>query len=102
MPAKLEHDFHRAMINIYERARDEAGYVATRFLQMVNEYGGVNAAKILINAENPSDGYTALYMKRHLDITVEALVQDPKWSPLFTPDEVNRARLRLKEYGYDL
>ena len=98
---KLEREFNKAMIHIYERARDEADYLATRFIKMVNEHGGLETARILINANKPSDGYSALWERKRLDITVEALVQDPKWAFLFTPDEINRAKQRLIEYGYD-
>jgi hypothetical protein len=55
----------------------------------------------LINAANPSDGYTELWHRGHLDITVEALVVDnPVWQPLFLPGEVEKARLRLAQYHY--
>lgn len=100
MPTDLEQEFHRAMVGIYHRAHDEANYNATRYIQMVSEHGGVEAAKILINADAPADGYTELWRRGRLDITVEALVQDPKWHPLFEPEEIARARERLKEYGF--
>ncbi len=60
MKSQLEEAFHEAMVQIYHRAKIEASYNATRFIQMVSEHGGVEAAKILINTENPSDGYTEL------------------------------------------
>ena len=50
MPTELDIEFHRAMVDIYERARNEANYVATRYIQMVAEHGGVESAKILINS----------------------------------------------------
>lgn len=102
MPTQLEKEFHRAMVNIYNRARNEAGYVATKYIQMVAEHGGVATARILINAEKPSDGYIALWERGRLDITVEALVQDPKWSPLFDPGEIEKARQRLRLYNYNV
>ncbi len=37
----LERRFHRAMIAIYEKAKREAEYNATRFLQMVSQLGGL-------------------------------------------------------------
>lgn len=100
MKSQLEKDFHDAMVQIYHIAKIEANYNATRFKQMVSEHGGVEAAKILINTENPSDGYTELWQRGRLDITVEALVQNPKWKSLFSPYEIERAKLRLKNYGY--
>ena len=102
MPTPLEQEFHRAMINIYERAKNEANYVASYYIRMVAEHGGVETAKILINSNKPSDGYTALYMKSRLDLTVEALVQNPKWAPLFDSAEIEKAKKRLHEYGYEI
>jgi hypothetical protein len=68
---------------------------------MVSDKGGLEASKILINADSLSDGYTELWKRRRLDLTVEALiVQHPEWHQLFTPLEVERARKRLMDYGY--
>lgn len=102
MPTSLEIEFHRAMVDIFTKAKNEADYLATRYLQMVAQLGGVNAAKKLINSDKPSEGYTALWERKRLDITVEALIQNPKWAPLFDPTEIERARQRLREYGYEI
>lgn len=60
-------------------------------------------AKYLINAERPSDGFTHLYERGRLDLTVEAMVvENPQWHPLFTEAELERARRRLRAYGYKL
>jgi hypothetical protein len=97
----LEKAFDAAMFDIYRRAKDEAGYTASVFLKMLHERGGLSTAKYLINAPQPSDGYTHLYERGHLDLTVEAaVVEDPRWHALFTPDEIHKARKRLSEYGY--
>lgn len=101
MPTQLELEFHRAMVDIYKRARDEAQYVATRYIRMVGEHGGVETARILINSDDPSEGYTALWERGRLDLTVEALVLEPRWHPLFEPEEIEKARQRLREYGYE-
>ena len=78
MPTELENEFHEAMVNIYRRANNEANYDARIFFQMVSEHGGLKAAKRLINSSTVSDGYTALWEKRRLDLTVEALVSETK------------------------
>jgi hypothetical protein len=99
MPNQLELDFHAAMVNIYRRAKQEADYNAARYIQMVIDQGGREAAKILINADHPSDGYTVLWSRGRLDLTVEALViENPQWHSLFTPAEIERARYRLDQY----
>jgi len=102
MPNALELEFHKEMVNIYIRAKNEANYVANRFIKMVTEHGGLETAKILINADTPSEGYTALYLKGRLDLTVEAIVQNPKWAILFDPTEIDRSRDRLVEYGFKI
>jgi len=98
----LEIRFHEAMISIYTRARDECSYIATRFLQMVNEVGGLEAAKALLHAAELSDGFTELWLRRRLDLTMEALiVQNPEWYPLFTQEEIQIALKRLSQCGYE-
>ena len=56
MPTHDELTLHEAMIDIYRRAKDEAGYNATRYIQMVANLGGVKAAKALINCERSLAG----------------------------------------------
>ena len=48
-----------------------------------------------------SEGYTALWKRRRLDLTVEALILQPQWDKLFTDEERDIARKRLQGYGYD-
>jgi hypothetical protein len=101
-PTPLEMDFHKEMLAIYRLAKEECDYTATRFLQMVANDGGLKTAQKLISATNPSDGFTALWEKRRLDLTVEALVIKQKYQSLFTPTEIEMAKSRLKDYGFDV
>ncbi|ANL28595.1 hypothetical protein AMC90_CH02793 [Rhizobium phaseoli] len=97
----LLEQFDAAMFDIYRRAKQEANYNASLFLQMLTVRKGLATAKQLINAPKPSDGYTHLYERGHLELTVEAMVtENPKWHELFTSDELARAHRRLIEYGY--
>lgn len=97
----IEKEFDQAMFKIYRRAKEEAGYNAVRFFQMLYKKRGVQTAKDLINPDSPSDGYTALWEKGRLDLTVEAMVvENEKWHELFTDDEIEKAKERLKEYKY--
>lgn len=99
--AHLEKRFDQAMRNIYQRAKDEAGYPANIFLDMLHRLRGRQTAKQLINAPKPSVGYTALWERGRLDLTVEALVIDnPEWQDLFTEEELRKARKRLSDYHY--
>ncbi len=97
----LLRQFDMAMFQIYQRAKSEARYNATKFYQMLNDRGGLATAKTLINADKPSDGYTHLYERGRLDLTVEAMViGDKKWEEIFTPEELEKARKRLTDYNY--
>ncbi len=102
MAGSLEYEFKLAMVDIYNRAKNEAGYTASIFNNMIYERGALSTAKFLINASNVSDGYTELFKRNRLDLTVEALVlENPKWHPLFTESDLARCRKRLKEYRYE-
>ena len=96
----LEAEFHRAMLNIYDDAA-ELGYRPTYFLRMVREHGGVEAARRLLRTHEVQDGLTTLWELGRLDISMEALVVQERWQPLFSDAERQAARDRLKEYGYD-
>ncbi len=95
--------FDAAMFEIYRRAKAEAGYTANIFLGMLNDRGGLATAKFLINSDRPSDGYTELYLKGRLDLTVEAMVvANAMWHRFFAPEEIAKAESRLRDYGFDV
>jgi hypothetical protein len=97
----LEEYFNGAMFTIYRRAKSEAKYTASVFLNMLNERGGLTTAKYLINSQEESTGYTELYLRKRLDLTVEAMViEDARWQSLFTKEELDKARKRLAKHGY--
>jgi hypothetical protein len=98
--ADLTTRFDAAMRQIYDRARSECGYNATRFLQMLAEHGGVKTAKLLLDDHTMSEGLTALWERKRLDISMEALVLQEEWAPLFTDAERAAARTKLAELGY--
>lgn len=93
--------FHATMVDVYRRAKEEAGYNATRFLRMVEEKGGYETARSLLYADTVSEGYTALWERQRLDLSVEAVVLQPEWACLFSDVERDIAKKRLKEYGYE-
>lgn len=98
---ELEAQFDRTMMDVYVRAKIEANYTASIFHRMLCERGGLNTAKQLINDSTVSQGYTALWERGRLDLTVEAIVVDePKWHPLFSDEELTKARRRLSDYRY--
>jgi len=68
---------------------------------MLHEHRGLETARLLIHSSAVSEGYTALWERERLDLTVEAAIRDnPKWHPLFTPEELQICVKRLTDYGY--
>lgn len=93
--------FDKEMMSIYHRAKSEANYTPTLFLNMLSTHGGLETARRLVHSKTPSDGYTALWERGRLDLTVEAIICDnPKWHPLFEEETLAIAAKRLKEYKY--
>lgn len=96
----VEKAFHAAMVDIYRRAKSEAGYNANYFLQMLSTDGSVTTARRLVMSPKPSDGFTALWERNRLDLTVEAHILQDRFVSLFSDEERDVARRRLAEYGY--
>jgi hypothetical protein len=99
-PTGLEDNFTKDMLNIYRTAKEECGYNAMRFLQMISINGGLKTAKKLLSTIEPSDGFTVLWRNNRLDLTVENLVLQPRYSPLFTEEELAIAGDRLKALDF--
>ncbi|MGC2694948.1 MAG: toll/interleukin-1 receptor domain-containing protein, partial [Candidatus Angelobacter sp.] len=72
-------------------------YNATRFFQMLSEKGARATAKILLAGDENkvSDGFTAMWERGRLDLTVEAICSHRQYRPLFTEQELETARKRL-------
>jgi hypothetical protein len=90
-----EISFNEKMFEIYKLAKKECNYNATRFLQMLNEYGGINTAKKLLASDDLQYGFVELWQCGCLHLTVEALVLEPEFKDLFTYIERKRARSRI-------
>jgi hypothetical protein len=96
---ETETAFHTRMLRVYEQAKIECNYVATRFLNMVNERGGLDAAKQLLRSPGYPYGLTRLWMEKRLDISMEAAILEEPWRSLFTAEELAIAERRLRELG---
>ena len=94
-----ELDFRNALLDAAKRCR-QIGYNPTAFIGMINSSSAVDAAKTLLAKRNTSDGFTELWQKSRLDLTVEAMVLKPEWQGMFSPLELATARRRLAEVNY--
>jgi hypothetical protein len=101
MSGNLEKQSDMAMMTIYRRAKVEARYAASIFFNMINEKGALATAKRLVNSKEPSNGYTQLFLKGRLDLTVEAVVvENLKWHTLFVPEDLDKARGRWRAFRF--
>lgn len=76
------------------------GYNPSRFQVMLKQHGAVGALRILLDAENPSDGFGTLFLKGRPDLTAEAIALRPEWQRHFTKAQRDRARERLAGTPY--
>ncbi len=88
------------MVELYRTTKRECkGYNPTRFLQLVSEIGGYAAAKQLI--KETTVGFMRLQEEyNRLDLSVEAYVLKPEYHDLFTDEERQICRDRLKAYNW--
>jgi len=104
MSTQLENQFHDAMLGIYDAAkRLKPPYHAPRFLRMVHEHGGKETADRLLATNEPSEGFTQLFLrgKENLKISVEYVVLQKPWRELFSEEQREIARKRLRDYKCD-
>lgn len=94
--------FDLAMREVYVKAKNEAGYNATAFLRMLADHGGMGTAKRLLASSGISEGFVALWERGRVDLAVENVVIRPEFAPLFTEEELDRARQRLRDYGLEV
>ena len=95
----LEDDFNRAMVAVYETAKDH-DYFANYFKQMLDRYQAVETAKRLLANQEIQKGLMHLWDLKLLDHSMEAAVIQERFRPLFTEAEIAEARRRLDELGY--
>ncbi|HEX6292887.1 MAG TPA: EVE domain-containing protein, partial [Herpetosiphonaceae bacterium] len=98
--SQLEEAFDHELRRTYDESARALSYRPTYLLNMLNEVGGVEAARRLLAKESVSDGFTTLWERRRLDLAVESIVLKPEFAPLFSAQELDRARQRLAGVGY--
>ncbi len=95
----IEAEFEEALHGTYNSAKAR-GYIATYFLQMLEEHGGVGTVNRLLAKSEAQAGLYKLWELDLLDQSMEALVLQKKFRSLFTETEIVEARRRLDALGY--
>ena len=82
-------------IATFEARRAEAEKLGARMRPM-----DVKGAKRILSGSRTSDGFNVLMSKGRLDLSLEALVVDKRFTALFTDEEANEALTRLLDAGF--
>ena len=69
-------------------------------MRPVADAEAVKTAKRTLSGNCLSDGFNQLLAKNALNLSLEALVIDKRYTELFTDEEANEALMRLLEVGY--
>ena len=79
--------------------RETAARMGVR-LRPVEAEEAMKTAKRWLSGHRESDGFNILADKYHLELTLEALAVDKRFTALFTDEEANNALIRLLNAGY--
>ena len=80
-------------------AREKAAALGVRMRPVAPEEA-LKTARRSLSGARLSDGFNALMACGRLDLSLEALVIDKRFTGLFTDEEANEALTRLLEAGY--
>ena len=86
-------------IAAWTAARQKADALGVRMRPVANA-DALKTAHRALSGSRLSDGCNALQGKGRLDLSLEALVVDTRFTTLFTDEEANEALMRLLEAGY--
>ena len=79
--------------------REKAARMGVR-LRPMEASDAMKTAHRALSGNRVSDGFNVLADKKHLDLSLEALAVDKRFTQLFTDEEANTALMRLLDAGY--
>ena len=89
----------KSFIAAWTKARKEAETLGVR-LRPVSNDAAMNTAHRCLSGHRESDGFFPLADKGRLDLSLEALATDKRFTALFTDEEANTALNRLLDAGH--
>ncbi|MBQ2854968.1 MAG: hypothetical protein IJE81_05795 [Oscillospiraceae bacterium] len=79
--------------------REKAAKLGVR-MRPVEEGTALKNARYILSGNRISDGFHILADKGRLDLSLEALAVDKRFTSLFSDEEANNALMRLLDAGY--
>jgi hypothetical protein len=109
---EIEGVFHERLLAAALEVRQQTRIGLDWILEQLETLGGVRTAKMRLRGAGDSffdkvslvrldEYFFATKRIGRMDLSVEAIVLEPRWSPIFTRDELDRAALRLSEGGFN-
>jgi hypothetical protein len=86
-------------IAAWAAAREEAAKLGVR-MRPITDADAMKTARRALSGNRESDGFAALEQLRRLDLSLEALVVDKRFTGLFSDEEANTALMRLLDAGF--
>ena len=86
-------------ISAWAAAREKAAGLGVK-MRPVEAEDAMKSAHRCLSGRRLSDGFNALKDKGHLELSLEAIAIDKRYTVLFTDEEANEALTRLLEAGY--
>ena len=86
-------------ISAWAAAREKAAFLGVKMRPVAAE-DAMKSAHRCLSGRRLSDGFNALKDKGHLELSLEAIAIDKRYTVLFTDEEANEALTRLLEAGY--
>ena len=86
-------------ISAWAQAREQAAQLGVR-MRPVEDKDAMKTAHRALEGTRESDGFASLADKKRLDLSLEALAIDKRFTALFSDEEANVALARLLEAGF--
>ena len=86
-------------IAAWAKAREDAARLGVRMRPVADE-DALKTAHRCLSGHRESDGFSILADKHHLELSLEALAIDKRFTALFSDEEANTALSRLLSAGY--
>ena len=86
-------------IAAWAESREKAARMGVR-MRSVEPADAMKTAHRCLQGHRESDGFSILADKHHLELTLEALAVDKRFTALFSDEEANTALTRLLSAGY--
>lgn len=108
-----ERAFHERLLAAVKEVRGHTRFGITRILADIDSLGGLRAAKARLPVKSggsspffalldrPDEYFRAAQRVGLADLSVEAIVLEPRWAGLFSTQERDKAASRLSEHGFN-